>query len=174
VGRRGPKPVPTQILKLRGSTKRRADPNEPKPDPGRPVCPAFLSAEAKREWRRVVPLLVKLRLLSVQDRSALAAYCQAWAQFVESTQTLQREGSIVTFCTYNNQGQVTTSTKRRHPALEWQRDAMRQVRDLGGLFGLSPSGRSRLTVPFEPTTQQPDPLELLMAPAVDAPGEEVG
>jgi phage terminase small subunit len=40
-----------------------------------PAMPTWLDAEARAEWRRVVPELRRLRLLSMLDRVLLAAYC---------------------------------------------------------------------------------------------------
>ena len=51
MGRRGPAPTPSEILKIRGLKTANRNRNEPKPTPGRPRCPAWLDAEAKRRWR---------------------------------------------------------------------------------------------------------------------------
>lgn len=54
-----------------------------------PDCPAHLSAEAKKEWKRVAPELLKIRIITQLDRAALAAYCQAYARWVEAEQRIK-------------------------------------------------------------------------------------
>jgi hypothetical protein len=49
-----------------------------------PRCPAHLSDVARKEWRRIATPLYRMGVLSVTDRAALAAYCQAWARWVEA------------------------------------------------------------------------------------------
>ncbi len=74
MGRRGPAPTPTNLLRLRGSplaTKRR-DRTEPKPDPTRPRCPSWLDEEAKAAWRQLVPHLDAMRVMTRIDGNALA------------------------------------------------------------------------------------------------------
>jgi P27 family predicted phage terminase small subunit len=54
-----------------------------------PDCPTHLSAEAKKEWKRVAPVLLKIRIITQLDRAALAAYCQAYARWVEAEQRIK-------------------------------------------------------------------------------------
>ena len=56
-----------------------------RPDPSAVIKrPAWLPAEAKREWNRVVLELSGLGALSRTDRAPLALYCIAWADFVKA------------------------------------------------------------------------------------------
>jgi P27 family predicted phage terminase small subunit len=50
-----------------------------------PQVPPHLSHEAKVEWERVSQQLYQLGLLSNIDRAALAAYCEAWSDFVDAS-----------------------------------------------------------------------------------------
>src|SRR4051794_626315 len=95
MGRRGPPPTPSDILRLRGSklASRRGD--EPRPRVARLKCPDWLDAEAKLKWKQVVKELSPVGVLTVVDDDVLAGYCQAYAEFQISTQTLQREGRIL-------------------------------------------------------------------------------
>ena len=69
----GRKPKPTSLKVLEGNPgKRQLNPNEPKPDASIPKCPAWLSKEAKREWKRLVPFLEQAGLLTQVDRAAFA------------------------------------------------------------------------------------------------------
>ena len=86
----GPKPTPTALRELRGNPGRRPLPvNEPEPSGLEEVDPpAHLSTEAKREWRRLAPELIRLRLLTVADFAAFTGYCSAWSDFIEADRVL--------------------------------------------------------------------------------------
>ena len=173
MGRRGPKPTPTPILKLRGNTKQvRQRAGEPQPRLGRPTCPAWLSAGGKKEWRRITQQLEELRLLAAIDRAALSAYCQSVAEMELSTAMLEKEGRVIEHRSYDKQGRVATSIQRAHPACALQAAAFRNIKQFLAEFGLSPSARTRINAP-PPPADEGDPLDRLMAPP---PGtnEEVG
>ena len=131
---RGRKPKPLQLLELGG--QRRADRHgegpEVKPDSAMPRCPSWLGREGKAEWRRVVPKLAGLGMLSTVDRGALATMCDSWDQFVTLRRILQkklRENDIdIIYQRLNSSRSVAISTYNRI-AVE---------------FGLTPSSRARL------------------------------
>ena len=136
--RRGPPRLPSKIVQLRGNPgKRRRNRSEPKPKAGAGTCPTWLSTEAKREWRRIVPELERLGLATTLDRALLAVYCDAWAQFQRTTKVLQQEGS-----TFTTKGGFV----RQRPEVAIQRAAVDTIRQLAAEFGLSPSARSRIEV----------------------------
>jgi P27 family predicted phage terminase small subunit len=121
------------------------------PKRGRPACPKCLSKEAKAKWRKLVPELDRLGLLTVVDGDALASYCQAWAEFQQATETLEREGRYT-----QNAAGTTTS----HPAVLQQRTAWRALKDIGAQFGLNPAARGRLDV--EPPAPEADALDIFL------------
>ena len=137
MGKRGPRPTPTPILKLRGSTQARYRPEEVQPSPGAPARPDWLEGEALAKWNALAPELSRLGLLTVVDGEAFAAYCSAWAELRHATETLEREGH------YIGEGGL----KRSHPAVAQQRSAWTALQRLGSLFGLSPSDRVGLAAP---------------------------
>jgi P27 family predicted phage terminase small subunit len=139
MGRRGPKPKPTELRLLAGNPgKRPLNEREPKPQPGRPPCPRWLHPEAKAEWRRVVPELERLGLLSIVDRAALAVYCQAWARLRDAEAAIDLYGSILK-AKASDYIQVS-------PYVTIARINAQLVRAFGAEFGLSPSARGRMTV----------------------------
>ena len=74
---RGRKPLPSNVVRLRGNPgKRRLNDAEPRPAPRIPTCPACLGDEARKEWKRLARELAELGLLTGLDRGLLAAYCQ--------------------------------------------------------------------------------------------------
>ncbi len=138
MGRRGPTPKPTNLVLLEGNVgHRKINKNEPKPRPAAPDCPAWLDPEAKAAWKRLVPILDRMRVLTVADGDQLAVLCQAIAE-VEQTTIALKEG--LTFKT--EKGYVG-----QHPAVAIRHGAMRIIRAVGGEFGLSPAARVRLITP---------------------------
>lgn len=98
MGARGPKPLPKNVLALRGGTnylKNREDSNAVEPEIEIPDCPRHLLKEARKEWKRITPELEILGLVSRIDRAALALYCQEYAWWVWHDEALQRDLKMV-------------------------------------------------------------------------------
>jgi len=145
MGLRGPLPKPTRLRILQGNPGKRALPKgEPQPKPGIPRCPRWLSANAKAEWRRIVPELKRLGLLTIADLAGLCAYCQAFAELQDATRTIDREGRIVTVPVLNGKGEHVGDIRKAHPAVKLQRDAFARVKSFLCEFGLSPATRPKL------------------------------
>lgn len=152
MGRRGPPPKPTALNELQGNPGKRAkNDREPKPTAGRPTMPSWLPKEAKAEWKRLVPELEKVGLLTVVDRTALAAYCLAHHELVDATRTLEAEGRIVSEAIVGRKkkdgvqvDEVVGHKKKQHPAVKLQRDAFTRVKQFLAEFGLTPASRARL------------------------------
>jgi P27 family predicted phage terminase small subunit len=147
MGQRGPAPTPTSILNARGSWRAKQRQGEPQPTKGAPPMPRWLSKEAKAEWKRIVPELLALGLLTLVDRTALACYCQAYAELVEATRLVDQEGRILEVPVFNKAGEQTGTTRKAHPAVRLQRDAFARVKAFLGEFGLTPASRPRVNVP---------------------------
>ena len=93
---RGRKPLPSNVVRLRGNPgKRRLNDAEPRPAAKVPPCPACLGDEARKEWQRLAKELAELGLLTGLDRGMLAAYCQAHALWVEAVSSIERYGTMV-------------------------------------------------------------------------------
>jgi P27 family predicted phage terminase small subunit len=136
---RGRPRKPTRLKILDGNPgKRPLNAAEPQPPAGAPACPSWLDREAKAEWRRVVPALDRLGLLTRVDRSAIAGYCTAWAELCWASKTLARVGHTYT----TEGGQICP-----RPEVAMHRSALRHVRQFSALFGLDPASRSRVEVP---------------------------
>jgi P27 family predicted phage terminase small subunit len=143
-GRSGRKPRPTHLKVLEGNPgKRPLRKNEPKPPPTVPHCPRHLSDEAKKEWRRVTPLLDTLGLLTQIDRAALAMYCEAWGRWVEAEDCLKRYGVMV---------KSPSGFPMQSPYLAVANKAIEQMRGLLSEFGMSPASRTRISV--EPLSEE--------------------
>ena len=143
MGQRGPKPVPSSTLKLRGSWRGNINKNEPKPKIQTPRCPSHITGEAKREWKRIVPELKKLGLLTRLDRAALAGYCQSWARLVKAEKMVEKTCEVL---------KSPSGYPIMNPWLSVANKALKQVEAFVREFGLSPSSRTRVEIekPEEP------------------------
>src|SRR5688500_15701553 len=93
---RGRKPVPTEIKLLTGNPGKRAIKEDgAQPARGLPPCPTHLKGEARREWTRLGARLEVVGLVTNVDTAAFAAYCQAWARWVDAEKNLAVEGTII-------------------------------------------------------------------------------
>ena len=134
----GRKPKPTALKLIQGNPgKRPINKNEPQPAKRRMKAPAYLSVEAKKEWRYMATKLFKMGLLTEIDRAALAGYCQAYGRWVEAENILNEKGPL--YKTEN--GCILQS-----PMLCVANRAMDQMYKFLTEFGMSPSSRSRVVV----------------------------
>jgi P27 family predicted phage terminase small subunit len=135
--------------------KRPLNAAEPQPAAGVPKMPGWLSKRAKKEWKRIVPELERLGLMTVVDLAALAAYCQAVAEMEIATDTLDREGRVCSWPIFDKDGVRVGEKLRSHPAVQQQRDAARLVKQFIGEFGLTPASRTRVQGATNGESQDP-------------------
>lgn len=144
MGARGPLPLPENVRELRGNAGKQPPASSPKARPGIPSRPEFLSAEAKREWRRVVGELDEMGILSTVDRAILAMYCDAWAKFVEARRLLEptefedgRQQTVLVIVGHRG-------AQSKNPAWQIYRDAATTCAALAAQLGLTPNARLRM------------------------------
>ena len=134
----GRPPKPTALKRLAGNPgKRKLGEGEPTPPAKKPPCPKHLQGEARKEWNRMSKQLFALGLLTQVDRAALAAYCQAWAHWVEANEQVEKLGMIVT--TDNGYPQLS-------PYWTIAQQAAKMMKSYLTEFGMTPGSRSRLNV----------------------------
>lgn len=143
----GRKPKPTHLKLVTGNPGKRAL----KPDAIQPPArakvlspPSHLSRDAKNEWKRLAPMLTKLGILSDLDRSAFAAYCQAygrWKRAEDSLEDLARKDD-------SGMGAVLVTTKAgntiQNPLVGIANRAMDMMVKYAAEFGFTPSARARV------------------------------
>jgi P27 family predicted phage terminase small subunit len=135
---RGRRPVPTNLKVLHGNPgKRPLNQNEPKPKQERPACPPDLSKVARKEWRRIVPILEGLGILTRVDRAALAAYCESWARWREAERKIAETNLVIKTKSGNVIENPYYSISKR------ERELMHKFLIE---FGMTPSSRSKLSV----------------------------
>lgn len=113
---------------------------KPKSDKIKP--PTWLDATAKKEFKRIASELMELDLLTNIDVNALAAYCDAYSDYVKCTQIIQEEGLMVE---YTNKAAETN--KVPHPLLTKKKQLYEQMRSIASEFGLTPAARAKIAIP---------------------------
>jgi P27 family predicted phage terminase small subunit len=95
-----------------------------------PAPPAWLSAEAKKEWRRVIPGLLERRILTTGDLGSLENYCIAMGRIREFEADMQ----------------TITEPEIKVKVFRAQDKSMASARLLAAELGLTPVSRSRPAV----------------------------
>ncbi|HDT6579186.1 TPA: phage terminase small subunit P27 family [Bacillus cereus] len=112
------------------------------PKTNRIKAPTWLNAVAKKEFNRISKELMELDLITNVDINALAAYCDAYSDYVECTKIIREEGLMVE---YTNKAAETN--KVPHPLLTKKKQLHEQMKSLAIEFGLTPSSRASLAKP---------------------------
>lgn len=172
-GSRGPLPTPAALKVLQGNPGKRALDLSAGVNPRVevPSAPRHLSPEARKEWKRITPLLEELGLISGLDRTALALYCQAVGRLTElevafngKVSRLVAEGAKYEDAVYQASYAVTPSGYAQQSVIvQLIKSAREQVNRYLMHFGLSPAARGRVQpsnyvqpeLPGMPTAPQP-------------------
>ena len=140
----GKAPQPTSLRLINGNPgKRPISKTEAMPDVLEPITPEHLSVDGLAEWVRIMPLLLKNRLVTEIDTVALALYCQAYGRWVmaERKITLMQADGDDGFTTEAPSGYLV-----QNPYLSIANRAMEDCHKYLQQFGLSPSSRTRISV----------------------------
>lgn len=124
-----------------------------------PAPPSWLSLDAKKEWRRVMPSLVKRRILTTADLGSLENYCTAIGQVREMERHLQEHGHVFEAFKDTEDGPISLGMKR-NPAVGIQSDAMTRARLLAAELGLTPVSRSRPAIREDGDDDDINPLDI--------------
>jgi P27 family predicted phage terminase small subunit len=140
MGKRGTKPTPTAILRLRGSRipERRADEVIAT---GRPVRPEHLTGEAAAMFDRLVLELDELKIIGAIDGWALTRYVELWELYRKAADYVAKNGTSIQL--KNKAGQVYV---KRRPELSAMLSLSQALSQLENSFGLNPSARTSLHI----------------------------
>jgi len=137
MGRRGPKPKPGHILRLRGSWRGKKRNIPENIDHKRPQRPIWLKNEAKKCWDRIVPILHAAGLATELNRETLALLCSAWADYVEAdeqlTAALNKDGKRALLI------KTANGAIMENPLLYTRKRAWDQVFKAASSFGMTPA-----------------------------------
>ncbi len=129
---RGKKPMPTALKLVAGTNKRYINDDEPQPSEGIPQCPTRNTAILE-VWDYTVKELVRMGVITMADRDALATYCEAVVTHRLATELAAREGLVL-------------PNGKPHPAVRIAKEAAMMIKGFAAEFGLTPSGRTRIRV----------------------------
>lgn len=135
----GNKPKPDAIKELEGNPGKSPMTGHAKAAPltDVPEPPEWLGEYGVKEWERVAPTLVNMRILADADVLMLAVYCQNVHIMVEAAIDLANQGNVV----MGTRGWV------RNPSLTAFNAAVVAMRALAAEFGMTPSSRARVSIP---------------------------
>lgn len=131
----GPAPKPTVLRLLHGDQPCRTNSNEPKPEPGKPICPPEVSDDVRAIWDYTLNHLIVMGVCTGADRDALLAYCEAVASHRKASALLAKSPPLI---------QGHRGVMVRNPALVIQQATAAIIRTYAHEFGLTPSARSEI------------------------------
>ena len=134
MGKRGTPKMPSSLVVLNGNRSNRLNKREAKPAPAKkPQAPSWLNVDAKKMWKRLMPILEKDGLLTIVDLEAFAGACQSYGTYVECEKALKEKGRIL--ITFNGYEQL-------RPEVTIGNAALKAFKGFCGEFGLTPSARA--------------------------------
>lgn len=137
MGLRGPAPKPTAIEEMQGRPGKRAvNRREPQPHLGRPKMPSYLDKRARKEWKRLCPILERMRVLTEADSIALANLCVDYSLLQQAQESLAKTGLLTKT---PKSGVIHQNPLLNVVAVTTDR-VTRGLRE----FGMTPSSRSRV------------------------------
>lgn len=142
MGARGPKPKPSALKKAQGTYRADRAPQHEAVATGKPSCPAWLSKDAKKEFRRVVKLLEAANLVGKLDGNALTRYAQTWERWRKAEAMLAKSGEVIPF--KNDDGSL--KYLQQSPYVAIARQLADQLHRLEQSLGMNPSSRSRIDI----------------------------
>jgi P27 family predicted phage terminase small subunit len=131
-------PEPTALKLLKGTDKKnpqRINKREPKPSGPLGAPPSNFTAAEKRIWKTAP------RWAAKEDRDMWISYCRLRAEADRLKKVCEKEGVFVT----GGNGQ-----KKAHPAHDLFLKYEDRANKLAGLFGMTPSDRTKIQVEPEP------------------------
>lgn len=132
----GPKPLPRNIVALRGSKDAIGKTNGlPEPEVVIPDPPDDMTDAAKAAWLTFAKQLAGMRVMTKADVASLQMLCETWARWKEATKDVTKNGFML---------KSPNGYPIQNPMLAVANKAQAQCLALLAEFGLTPSSRSRI------------------------------
>ncbi|MDQ2945130.1 MAG: phage terminase small subunit P27 family [Acidobacteriota bacterium] len=158
MGRRGPIPKPTVLEIAEGRPgKRPTNQSEPQPAAVDPKLPSHLDKDARKEWRELLPILRRMRVVTEADYMVLSNLCQDFSTLKAAQTKLSETGILIK----GRYGQPVVN-----PLLRVVNEKTASVNSACREFGLTPSARSRIRM-------EPDSKEDSIAASLNRPDTEM-
>ena len=123
-------------LKAITSSQHKLPPETKETKPNRVIdCPPELGPLARQEWDRIVGELTSKGVLSSFDRAPLAAYCIAYALWIEAVEMVQKHGAMI---------KSPNGFPIQSPYLATLNRQAEIMMRIASEFGFSPASRSRI------------------------------
>jgi P27 family predicted phage terminase small subunit len=123
---------------------------------GTPRMPAHLSADARKEWKRVLPMLLLRDSLTDGDATALSLYAETFARWCLAKKEIGERGITIEVTVLDRHGAPITSRKV-NPALRIAENCERSLRSFLRELGLTPATRERV-VPTKPAEDKTESM----------------
>lgn len=160
---RGRKPYPFEVINATNDKNRitkeklaQRQANQPTIDSARLRCPAHLTPEAKKEWKRIAGLYKELSVPIVTDLdvNALEIYCEAIVTYRKAMQKVHDTSEV-----YVNK--ANSNKPAKNPWLTVANEAAAQVKKYGEVLLLDPVSRARASLAKDKETED-DPMARLL------------
>src|SRR5690606_31091979 len=105
--------------------------------------PSWMNKEAKKEYKRIAPLLNRLPIADL-DLMAVSAYCDNVAKYIEASGVVDEMGQVVEET--DSQGNPKLKV---NPWFTTMMQASNGIRSYAGQLGMTIDSRMRIVVPKE-------------------------
>ena len=116
------------------------------------LCPAWLGADAKKEWKRVAGYLEGQGLLTAVDQAMLAGYCDAYGTVAQMRRVIRKYGHTIV---------TEKGFEAKRPEVGILQMALVHMKAFAVEFGFSPASLARVR-PL-PKEKESDPMEALLS-----------
>ena len=160
MGKRGPAPQPSILKYIRGNPgKDKLNENEPTPEMIDEEYPApeYLTDAGLQKWKEVIPMLIRMRVMTEADVEPIARYCAMWEQWKKNYEIVKKNGDTLTMW----EPDPKRPGKERVKYIQATPYATQMVKLADKLlrieqeFGLTPSSRSQVNIHAD---RESDPL----------------
>ncbi len=150
----GRRPQPTALKALRGNPGKRRLPDEVQPPKVAVEMPAGLTPDMQEVWAWIAPGLIHMGTLTVVDVPAFLELCALQVTSRKAQAEKARDGfSIFLQTTMVDSAGNEHQNVKIHPAIKLEGETANKLRPYYDYFGMTPSGRARLTVPKQDEAQ---------------------
>ena len=154
----GRKAKPTALRVMEGNREHRPlTENEPKPGEPSLIPPVWLINEGIKLWNSYALVHKNLGTFKQTDEMSFATWCQEMGRYIELQKIITKKGYTSWNPRVIKKGPDDISGNNAIPEMALARECLKNARALAIEFGMTPSSRTRLSVPDG--SGELDPLE---------------